>query len=110
MECRLVSSSEPWHCQISIRWEFDTSGKRKGKVEEVPFGPLITKKEDVELALRRAQSAVLNPTVPTAELLGKTADSLRRIDNQYKFSRNTVCIQLSGPELTDLAFVDLPGT
>lgn len=109
MECRLSSSGESWSCQISIRWEFENDGKPKNKVQEHIFGPLITNKADVELYLRRAQSAVLNPSTDSAKFLGKTARDLKSTGNELKFSRNTVCVQLSGPELTDLAFVDLPG-
>ena len=105
-----MSSSEPWTCQVYIRWEFEASGKRSGKVQELEFGKLITKKTDVELALRRAQSAVLNPSIDQSRFLEKSARELKQMDNQLKFSRNAVCVQLSGPELTDLAFVDLPGT
>lgn len=109
MECRLMSSSEPWSCQVSIRWEFDANDKRKEKVQEVLFGNLIRKKKDVELALRRAQSSVLNPSMPQRKFLTMSAADLKGIENELKFSRNAVCVQLTGPELTDLAFVDLPG-
>ncbi len=36
-------------------------------------------------------------------------DELKVLENELKFSRNTVCLDLTGPELADLAFVDLPG-
>jgi hypothetical protein len=98
---------------VSIRWEFDRNDQPLEKVSEVPFGSLITNKGDVELALRRAQAAVLNPSVPTASFLTNSLDELKRVahDNQkaMPFSRNVVCVDLEGPELTDLAFIDLPG-
>lgn len=105
-----MSSPEQWSCQVYIRWEFNGNGKRKDKVQELEFGPLIKNKGDVELALRRAQAAVLNPSVDQAKFLTKSARDLRQVTNELKFSRNAVCVQLSGPELTDLAFVDLPGS
>ena len=104
-----MSSSEPWFCQVSIRWEFDNSGERKKKVQEVKFGEVIHNKADVELALRRAQAAVLNPNKHQTDYLRMTVAQLKDLRSELKFSRNTVCVQLSGPELTDLAFVDLPG-
>lgn len=111
MECRLSHSSDEWRCQVSIRWEFNEDGSRKDEVHEVPFGAVITSKADVELALRRAQAVVLNPRRDAAKFLRATVDELRaKGSHQLKFSRNTVCVDLQGPELTELAFVDLPGT
>ena len=60
MECRLSRAEEDWSCQISIRWEYDDYGDRLSEVREVPFGPRLTSKTDVEPTLRRAQAAILN--------------------------------------------------
>ncbi|CCL98324.1 uncharacterized protein FIBRA_00318 [Fibroporia radiculosa] len=114
MECRMSSSSGTWNCQVSIRWEFGNDGKRMEKVKEIFFGDVITDKAQVEPTLRRAQAAVLNRSVPMTTFLTLSDDELRRIfkDKKYSplsFSSNAVCIDLSGPELTDLSFVDLPG-
>ncbi|TFK46143.1 hypothetical protein OE88DRAFT_1687998 [Heliocybe sulcata] len=112
MECRLSSSDGPWVCQISIRWEFDDKGKRKDDVQEVAFGAPLTNKGDVELALRRAQAAVLNPTIPSSKFLVLSAEDLRKkgqVPGTLPFSRNVVCVDLAGPDLTDLSFIDLPG-
>ena len=112
MECRLSSSSNSWTCQVSIRWEFDGHGKPIKNISEVPFGQLITEKEEVEIALRRAQAAVLNPHIAASHFLNLTPEDLARIAEGQKalrFSRNVVCVDLEGPELTDLSFIDLPG-
>ncbi|KAH9830095.1 P-loop containing nucleoside triphosphate hydrolase protein [Rhodofomes roseus] len=113
MECRLSSSSDPWRCQVSIRWEFDSNGKRRHEVQEVTFGGVITNKAEVELMLRRAQAAVLSPDISAAKFVTMSADSLSETGALEKkrlpFSRNVVCIDLAGPDLTDLSFVDLPG-
>jgi hypothetical protein len=99
---------------VSIRWEFDKDDKPLDKVSEVPFGPLITDKGEVELALRRAQAAVLNPSVSSATFLTYNHEELKRGSHgNHKatpFSRNVVCVDLEGPELTPLAFTDLPGS
>lgn len=108
MECRLSSTSGPWSCQVSIRWEFDAHGKRLEKVHEEPFGDVITRKSDVELALRRAQAAVLNPAAGVAEFVDADVEELRS-GKALPFSRNVVCVDLEGPDLTDLSFIDLPG-
>lgn len=113
MECRLSSSSGPWSCQVSIRWEFDKHDKPLDDVSEVPFGALITEKNKVELALRRAQAAVLNPSISASSFLSCSLNDLKTGTHGPKqsllFSRNVVCVDLEGPELTDLSFIDLPG-
>jgi hypothetical protein len=113
MECRLSSSAGPWSCQVSIRWQFEESGKRSDEVSELPFGECITDKSDVELRLRQAQAAVLNPKVPASqflELSEKECLKGMKSNAPLLFSRNVVCVDLEGPELTDLSFIDLPGT
>ncbi|KAE9397400.1 P-loop containing nucleoside triphosphate hydrolase protein, partial [Gymnopus androsaceus JB14] len=111
MECRLLSSTGPWTCQISIREEFDSGGNRLREVFEIPFGGTITDKSQVELALRRAQFAVLNPEIPQKDILNASPEKLKNMATQKSmpFSKNVVCVDLEGPELTDLSFIDLPG-
>ncbi len=114
MECRLSHSSGPWSCQIKIRWEFsDAASRRLPAVEEIDFGPRLFDKSNVEIMLRRAQAAVLNPSRPLSTFLEMNEKDQRLISkdkNQYQFSRNVVCVDLAGPDLADLSFVDLPGT
>jgi hypothetical protein len=79
-------------------------------VREVPFGGAISNKGDVELMLRRAQAAILNPARELHEFATMSAKELKHLGkNELQFSRNTVCVDLSAPDLADLAFVDLPG-
>ncbi|TCD63212.1 hypothetical protein EIP91_005824 [Steccherinum ochraceum] len=111
MECRLAFSSGPWQCQVSIRWEYNADGTLADEIREDFFGDVITDKSKVELALRRAQLAILNPKQTTRKFVDMDVDTLKSssFDGTLKFSRNVVCVDLMGPELTDLAFVDLPG-
>ncbi|KAE9397409.1 P-loop containing nucleoside triphosphate hydrolase protein [Gymnopus androsaceus JB14] len=111
MECRLLSSTGPWTCQISIRQEFDRGGNRLREVFETRFGGTITDKSQVELALRRAQFSVLNPGIPQKDILNASPEKLKTMATQKSmpFSKNVVCVDLEGPELTDLSFIDLPG-
>ena len=102
MECRLTHSPDAWSCRISIRREYDNNNKKLPDVKEVPFEKQITKKEDVEPTLRRAQAAVLLGDASLGDLKASIKGD--------RFSRNVVCLDLAGPELTDLSFVDLPGT
>lgn len=112
MECWLSASvgTGIWSCQVSIRWEFDVNGTRLGTVTEEPFGGIILQREEVEIALRRAQVAVLNPQLPSDGFHHLTTQDLKKYSNNLAFSRNVVCLDISGPDLTDLSFVDLPGT
>ncbi|KAL0571649.1 hypothetical protein V5O48_010307 [Marasmius crinis-equi] len=111
MECRLSSSSGNWSCSISIRTEYDAQGQALNEVKEETFGPTITEKCKVENALRKAQFAVLNPSISHRKILAAGADELQGLAKHpsLSFSRNVVCIDLEGPELTDLSFIDLPG-
>ncbi|PCH39226.1 hypothetical protein WOLCODRAFT_158769 [Wolfiporia cocos MD-104 SS10] len=78
----------------------------------MPFGGVTYDKADVELMLRHTQAAVLNPEVPAENLLQLSSEVLQdcAAEMALPFSKNAVCIDLSGPTLTDLSFVDLPGT
>ena len=116
MECRLSHAEGEWSCQIKIRWEYEESGKdnkRLEEVKEVQFGPLLTDKSQVEPMLRRAQAAVLNPHISEEKFVEMGEEKLKasKVDGRKSllFSRNVVCIELTGPELVDLSFVDLPG-
>jgi hypothetical protein len=108
----MSASSPQWACRISIRTEYDAHGRRLAEVKETRFGSTITAVQDVELALRRATAAVLNPHVDPGVFLDMAdTDTLRRNQDpkQLRFSRNTVVVDISGPDLTDLSFIDLPG-
>ena len=109
MEIRLQASPGPWSCRISIRREYDRAGKRLDEISETIFGGIITDKSDVEDALRLAQLAVLNPQIPPecTSLLRALNVAQERVS--LKFSRNVVCVDICGPDLTDLSFIDLPG-
>lgn len=67
-ELRLKSSVEDstWQCQISLRHEFDEHGDAIEHDEEL-FGAVIYESRLVELQLRRAQLAILNPSVASKE-------------------------------------------
>ncbi|KAI0363545.1 hypothetical protein BV20DRAFT_1031177 [Pilatotrama ljubarskyi] len=108
MECRL-SHSPRWSCQVKIRYEYDENGDRCEEVKEVDFGIRLVDKTHVEPLLRRAQSAALNPDVPMEEFLDGRYAKRAKTKNRLQFSKNVVCVELTGPDLVDLSFVDLPG-
>ncbi|KAG6835134.1 hypothetical protein H0H93_004550 [Arthromyces matolae] len=112
IECRLNNSPGKWSCIISIRREYDRNGKILDKVSEKRFGEVIYQKDQVEPALRRAQMAVLNPHLNLDDFVrasdAEMASPRFNSKETFKFSADTICIDLEGPELTDLSFVDLP--
>lgn len=61
MECNLKRDRGPWTCQVSLRKEYNASNILLPKPEVILFGPRIDNPDDVELMLRRAQTAMLCP-------------------------------------------------
>ena len=84
-------------------------GNHLSSIKCEPFGNIIVNKSDVELWVRRAQAAVLNSQRPSSEFYNMSVDHLRELSNN-KFSKNVVQINVKDPEVTDLSFVDLPGS
>ncbi|KAH0828920.1 P-loop containing nucleoside triphosphate hydrolase protein [Lanmaoa asiatica] len=75
-------------------------------VKIIPFGTPITSKSLVEERIWRAQRAILNPSKDHKMYLH---DAELPDENEVSFSKNYVSLEISGSELTDLSFVDLPG-
>ncbi|GAA6050992.1 hypothetical protein JCM3770_005359 [Rhodotorula araucariae] len=119
MEVRLHHASGSWTCKIALRFEMDSDGRPVETVREVPFGEPLTNPNDVEDALRRAQLAILNPSIRDPKVfLNLTPEEVQRgkegtcppgSDGQLSFSENLICLDIAGPQITDLAFLDLPG-
>ncbi|RUS27684.1 P-loop containing nucleoside triphosphate hydrolase protein [Jimgerdemannia flammicorona] len=113
MEIRLMASDEPWRCQVSVRWEFDSDGQRLDKMEERPFGNPITNPNEVEITVRRAQKAVLNPKqdqqIYESYLFGTKSYINDAATNLLKFSKNIICIEIRGEDTLNLSLIDLPG-
>lgn len=122
-----------WVCVVKIRQEIDEGEvadvstleisvlswltrdlQRAGQAPEAQFGPQIDDPEIVEIAIRRAQLAILNPSVDAAKFVDYDIPE-QEIERplgsmkQLAFSRNVVVLEISGPEITDLTLVDLPG-
>lgn len=107
-ECRLSYSDQAWKCRVVLSKIVDERGQALGVAESIPFGTTITDKGDVEERIRRAQRAILNPSVNADTfLLGPDGDPTG--GNELSFSKNSVCLEIKGPDLTDLSFCDLPG-
>ncbi len=114
MECRLTYHPRPWQCQVLLRKDTDDQGNRIAAREE-PFGPLLFDESELEDMLRRAQLAILNPSLPSKFFFDFDTSSLKPGEKpngsakQLAFSNNVVCMDLQAPDVTDLSFIDLPG-
>ena len=106
-ECRLSYSPRPWKCTVSLRITTDTKGQPLGQPKNEDFGKPIHDRKQVEDRIRRAQLAILNPEKPAKKFL---TDDEPVDGSTLTFSMNYVSLAISGPDVADLSFVDLPGT
>ncbi|KAG5642230.1 hypothetical protein DXG03_003375 [Asterophora parasitica] len=105
-ECRLSRSVDAWKCSVSLRIYED------GRFRTETFGDVITKKSNDRI--RRAQWAILNPGIRTSRgsKYFLTEDEHKEEHGaaiELTFSNDFVSLQISGPDVADLSFCDLPG-
>ncbi|KAI8915267.1 P-loop containing nucleoside triphosphate hydrolase protein [Powellomyces hirtus] len=105
----------PWSCTVKLRYEYDSAGRPLKAVKEVPFGKETAQKEDVDLLVRRAQKALLNPSAdPNRYVTYSFDDSTssardsEAASNELKFVKNVVCLDIRGAGV-NLTLIDLPG-
>ncbi|KIM19796.1 hypothetical protein M408DRAFT_334259 [Serendipita vermifera MAFF 305830] len=101
IECRLSRSSSSWSCEVYLRV--------LRQMKEIQFGSALTTKAGVEDRIRRAQLAILNPSRKASEFLGDLGRADVDINNELSFSSDLISVRISGKEVDDLSFVDLPG-
>lgn len=106
IECRLTRG-DTWSCRVFLR-RVPTSGKAKlSELSKEPFGDDITDKEFVENRIFRAQLAILNPSLPSETFL--EGNAVLGVQTELSFSPSIVCLEITGPNYTDISFIDLPG-
>jgi hypothetical protein len=88
---------------VSLRID-DSTLQQPRRIE---FGDPIYSKALVTDRIRRAQCAILNPDTPSTFFLEAPPDALE--ERHLSFSSNSVCLEISGKDVEDLSFVDLPG-
>jgi len=106
-ECQLSRSNEPWRCVVSLHFVTDADGVQLAQPKRINFGDPIFDKNLVTDRIRRAQCAILNPDTESDVFLLAPPDDLEERD--LSFSSSSVCLQISGKDVEDLSFVDLPG-
>ncbi|KAJ7512921.1 P-loop containing nucleoside triphosphate hydrolase protein [Mycena galericulata] len=104
-ECRLSRSDTPWKCVVVLHFITDKNGETLGQARNEAFGDAIFNKSEVEDRIRRAQRAILNPSKAVRTFLEEDDEDAPEVS----FSTNYISLQISGPEVADLSFVDLPG-
>lgn len=103
----MSSSSTPWRTTVSIRRVVDSDGKPLDRQTLTPFGTAIEDRADVEMRIRQAQQALLNPDMPIEMFL--TSRGMSSKPSALRFTRNSIVVEIKGQGVDDLAFVDLPG-
>ncbi|KAI9441569.1 P-loop containing nucleoside triphosphate hydrolase protein [Lactarius indigo] len=106
IECRLTRGDGPWSCQVFLRRFTASNGTSVSDLPKEPFGDPITDKDLLEHRISRAQFAILNPSTPAGTFLEGDVDPG---SNELTFSSNIVCLEITGPEYSEISFVDLPG-
>lgn len=107
-----ASDQQPWSCIVSINTRYNWYNGQFGQdpwVEkdiptEVEFAR-TTSKAELEILIKRAQIAVLNPGSAPSNFLDEDFPE----ENAVTFSPNIVNLDISGPHLPTLSLYDLPG-
>ncbi|KAI0302302.1 P-loop containing nucleoside triphosphate hydrolase protein [Multifurca ochricompacta] len=106
-ECQLVHSDAPWACTVSLRLTTAADGSVRTNPQTIQFGPPMSDKAEVTERIRRAQKAILSPSAPTDLFLSVAETDVGA--SEMPFSSNCIVLEISGPDITDLNFIDLPG-
>lgn len=88
-----------------MHFAHDHDGIDSRSTKAIPFGDEITDPSEVELRIRRAQLAILNPSRMPEDFLCDTHEG----PSELTFSRDLITVEISGPNVVDLSFYDLPG-
>ena len=124
LEINLLENSEPdsqWICKITLvtKYYYDSELVQRA-TNRRPLGPWVaqdradkflfatlTSKDQVENALHRAQMAILDVGNPHEDY--KVGSNLPKDRLGVKFSPNVIQLDISGPDIPNLSFYDLPG-
>jgi len=99
-----------WSCQISLRFMYDAAGRQLEEPQVLRFGEILYCPADVERLLKKAQDAILQlPEEEIHDVATYLADQYVVSPKPTGFSRNVVRLDVAGPELVDVTFIDLPG-
>jgi hypothetical protein len=89
---------------------YDAEGKRLDEPQVITFGERLHEPTDVERCLKRAQDAILQlPHEGAPDLSTYLQEDHIVSPKTVGFSRNVVRLDVAGPDLVDVTFIDLPG-
>ncbi|KAI1782260.1 P-loop containing nucleoside triphosphate hydrolase protein [Ganoderma leucocontextum] len=88
LECRLRRTQGAWKCSVWLQFIFDKNGRPLGRARNEQFGDDMYDEDEVQERIERAHRAILNPSTD---------------------HNNSVSLRISGPDVEDLSFCDLPG-
>jgi hypothetical protein len=108
----MSNSDDPWRCDVYLRFKYDSQNHplAGGQKQDMPFGGSLYTREEVQDRVRRAQLAILNPKLDDPDFPQSFLTSEPPSRSEITFSRNIIVLKVSGPDIVDLSFVDLPGT
>jgi vacuolar protein sorting-associated protein 1 len=96
--------ADSWACNVYLRFGEDASDE-----DNVTSLFSSTKeKEGVEIILRRAQLAILNPSEKYDTFATMSEEDCKNYRSELKFSKNIVVVEIFGADV-DVTFIDLPG-
>jgi len=107
-ECQLTHSETPWTCTVSLQLNTAPNGSRLAIPQKIPFGQPITEKSEVTERISRAQRAILNPSTSRDAFLSGAIPGAN-VKNELPFSANRIVLHITGSDVADLNFIDLPG-
>ncbi|KAH9938877.1 P-loop containing nucleoside triphosphate hydrolase protein [Epithele typhae] len=107
MECTILSGPT-WSCTISLRISPSPDAR---------YSPVLSRSDDVELWIRRAQATLLCPHLPRDAFKTKNAEEIKAMTEKVEGKNeavktvvsDSVVISIEDPAGADLIFVDLPG-
>ncbi|PVF95175.1 hypothetical protein CPB86DRAFT_711675, partial [Serendipita vermifera] len=102
--CRGTRKETPWRCRIGVKYGFGVSGEKLPQPRVEIFGEDIFEPHEVPERIFRAQAAILWPDLDSRDFL-----DLDQYETSSECSANSVTVEIEGPEVEDLTFVDLPG-
>ena len=99
----------PWSCAIFLRrrQRSPSGGQTSFGLPKEPFGGVIIDSGLLTDRILRAQLAVLNPQTPSHTFLDVNADL--NAPTEVSFTSDVVCLEITGPDYSDISFIDLPG-
>jgi hypothetical protein len=88
---------------------YNGAGQRLPEPLILPFGDALYDPDEVERMLRGAQDAVMHLPLGDYPVEYFLQEKYEKSDLAVGFSRNVVRLDVTGTDLVDVTFIDLPG-